>query len=60
MYDLVELRETQTEYAPGQWGPAKPLPRRDWRGCYRRVMDAWAVLTGTAAATRWFGNHIKD
>jgi hypothetical protein len=54
VYDAKNLMETQTEYAPGKWGPAKPLPRRDLRGWWNQIMDTWAVFTGKAAAVRWF------
>ncbi len=54
MYNITYLNENQTEYAPDQWGPAKPILMSGWYGRWLRIRDAWAVLRGDAAAVRWF------
>lgn len=51
MEDVRHLVENETEYAPGKWGPARPV----FYGCMlSRIRDAWLVLIGRAAAVRWF------
>lgn len=53
VWDIEKLRENQTEYETGKWGPAKPIayPGDDFLS---RLKAAWVVFTGKAAAVRWY------
>lgn len=46
------LNHVQCEYAPGKWGPARPLA---FEGLFGRLHAAWAVYTGRADALVWPG-----
>jgi hypothetical protein len=46
----IRTGETQTEYAPGKWGPARPLGFFSLRS---RLRAAWLVFTGKADAVIW-------
>jgi len=59
MWDVNELNNCQAEYSPGKWGPVKPIPYSGYdvfriRMLLTRISDAWKVLTGKAAAVRWY------
>lgn len=51
MYQTCELLHSVLRKLPdGRWGIAKPLGISLWQ----RIKDAWAVLSGKAAAVRWY------
>ena len=53
MFSAQELIECQCEYAPGKWGPAKPIAFPGM-SLWQRFKDAWCVLLGNATAVKWY------
>ena len=51
-WNVNQLSECQREYAPGKWGPAKPIAYPGM-GLFSRLRDAWLVFRGKAAAVDW-------
>lgn len=49
-YHQVIHGPNQQEYAPGQWGPARPLGFASFK---YRIRAAWLVFTGKADAIIW-------
>lgn len=53
VWDIERLRENQTEYEAGKWGPAKPVGYPG-DGLFSRLKAAWKVFIGDAAAVKWY------
>ena len=45
--------DCDNEFAPGSWGPARPIQFGGLYGFWLRAMAAWGVLVGRYDALKW-------